>query len=97
MENALYRRLLPAAEPLLSPAQYACCRERGTEFLLTTMFDYIHKSLKEGKVVCGLSVDIAGAFDSVPRSQLMRALETMKVRGAQKESNPFLAKSAHSS
>ena len=79
MGNVLYHRLLPLVEPQLSPVQYAYRRNRGTEFLPTERIDYIHNNLQSERLVYILSFDVAGAFDSVPRSQLMRALHAMTI------------------
>ena len=78
-ECVVYHRLLPTVEPLLSPAQYAYRRQRGTEHHLVELMDRVQRALLHGSLVYIVSFDIAGAFDRVSHHQLMQALPAFGV------------------
>ena len=49
--------------------------------LLLEMTERIDEALLQGRFVCSESFDVAGAFDSVPHSQLMKAIGRRRVEG----------------
>ena len=74
IESILYHRMLPLAEPRLSPAQYAYRRDRGTEMCLVEMMDMLHRALRRRRFCYLISFDIEGAFDNVSHWHLMEGL-----------------------
>ena len=66
--------MMPVAEPCLSPAQYAFRRERGAEMCLVEMMDMLRRSLRRGRFVYLVSLDMEGAFDNVSHWHLVAAL-----------------------
>ena len=74
LEEVVLHRMLPALEPTLGLRQFAYRQERGTEFHLLELYDFATKAEREGKQVYIASLDIAGAFDTVPHEKLSEAL-----------------------
>ena len=81
LETVILHRMLPLIEPHLSPKQFAYRRGRGTEMHLAELSDFAAENVGSGKYVYLSSLDIDGAFDSVPHHLLVRALHRFGVDG----------------
>ena len=74
LEGAIYNKVVHAIEPLLHPPQYAYRRARGCDMHLAPLTDFVAEQLQGGRHVFLASLDISGAFDTVPRNGLMSSL-----------------------
>ena len=74
LEAAAPNRLAPLLEGALAGDQFAKRRDRGAEFHLTQLYDFLCSELRQGRFVDSAAMDIDGAFDNVPHASLLGAL-----------------------
>ena len=74
LEATVLQRLLPNLEGTIDPDQYAYQRDKGTEFHLLRVYDFICREIQKGRFVYLAAVDIDGAFDNVPHAGLIASL-----------------------
>ena len=75
LEALVHHRLLPLFEPNFAAGQYAYRRERGTEMHMLELFDAAAAARARGDFVYLASVDVDGAFDTVPHDSLIGTFE----------------------
>ena len=79
LETVVLNRLMAMLEPQLIERQYAYRRSRGTEQHLSDFSDFVREMPLANRSVYIASIDVDGAFDTVPHVQLMRTIDEMGV------------------
>ena len=80
LEGIVLHRMMPALEPRLGLSQYAYRRQRGTEFHLVELTEFVRVSQEADRLTLVASLDIAGAFDTIPHQTL---LDTIMQQGVE--------------
>ena len=79
LEATVLNRLMEQLELGLDECQYAYRRERGTEHHLLEMSDFVRQMRSQNRFTSITSIDVNGAFDTVPHKSLMRTVESLGV------------------
>ena len=74
LEGLVRNRLPKLFESKLTECQYASLRERGTEFHLAELQEFIRKAREQGKYIYVAAIDVEAAFDSVPHDCVLQTL-----------------------
>ena len=72
-------RLLPQFEDKIDPHQYAYRRGCSTEMHLQELMDFLLEAQQKGWPAYVASIDVDGAFDTVPHASLLRTFEVSGV------------------
>ena len=80
-ESVIYHRIPLGEEDKLAVEQFAKRRERGAEMHLVRLMDFTQRALCRGRLCYLVSYDVAGAFDNVSHTHLMRGLVEFGVDG----------------
>ena len=79
LQGVSYRRMLPAAEPMLHPSRYAYQRARGAENQLISLMAGVHRFLLRGQNVYVVSHLVAEASDTASHWRLVEILDELGV------------------
>ena len=79
LEAAILNRLMESLEDKLTIYQYAYRRDRGTEHLLLDLTDFLQDQRAQACHTYLASIDVDGAFDTVPHRDLIRTLTELGV------------------
>ena len=79
----LYKQLTKYIEgiDLIYKYQFEFRKNRSTELALIEMVDHIKMSLDDGKITCGIFIDLSKVFDTVNREFHIAKLEHCVITG----------------
>ena len=72
---------MPQFEDSLGEHQFAYRRNRSTEYHLVELYDRARQALNDNKHVVIASLDISGAFDTIPHKPLLSSIRARGVHG----------------
>ena len=81
LEAAIHHRLLPIFEAVLEPRRYANRRDRSTAIYSCEVMDFASEAGRERGPAYAASVDVGGAFDTVPHGSLLETSELLGIKG----------------